>query len=309
VTDEAVFVTGGQRFLLDGSLRQDLSRLDGDAAAFRGRGVVTLPFLVDSADQQLFRVRGRLQLDQVSASLPGSDLAIEEASGAASLEEAITFDPQSGLALVPSTDQRVFARARYQDLQPFLASDALITAKRVRFGDVELAPVVTSLEVQRNRFSLNKLKAQRGAALLSGQVFLDYQPGNRAVTFRGAVTGLTREGATVPLDANAAVSFSLDRLEVDGRVQVVRTSREHVLDLLDVLDPHKEVASLNRLRMALGWGYPRQLRLDFHDGLLAMDVELGGLGALFDLGTLRGIALGPFITRYLAPHLAFVDTP
>jgi translocation and assembly module TamB len=92
-------------------------------------------------------------------------------------------------------------------------------------------------------------------------------------------------------------------------VQVVRTSREHVLDLLDVLDPHKEVASLNRLRTALGWGYPRQLRLDFHDGLLAMDVELGGLGALFDLGTLRGIALGPFITRYLAPHLAFVDTP
>ncbi len=309
VTDEAVFVTGGQRFLLDGSLRQDLSRLDADAAAFRGRGVVTLPFLVDSADQQLFRVRGRLQLDQVSASLPGSDLEIEDASGAASLEEAITFDPQNGLALVPSTDQRVFARARYQDLQPFLASDALITAKRVRFGDVELAPVVTSLEVQRNRFSLNKLKAQRGAALLSGQVFLDYQPGNRAVTFRGAVTGLTREGATVPLDANAAVSFSLERLEVDGRVQVVRTSREHVLDLLDVLDPHKEVASLNRLRTALGWGYPRQLRLDFHDGLLAMDVELGGLGALFDLGTLRGIALGPFITRYLAPHLAFVDTP
>jgi hypothetical protein len=309
VTDEAVFVTGGQRFLLDGSLRQDLSRLDGDPAVFRGRGVVTLPFLADSADQQLFRVRGRLELDGVSASLPGSDLAIEDASGAASLEEAITFDPQNGIALVPSTDQRVFARARYQDLQPFLASDAVITAKRVRFGDVELAPVVTSLEVQRNRFSLNKLKAQRGAALLSGQVFLDYQPGNRAVTFRGAVTGLTREGATVPLDANAALSFSLERLEVDGRVQVVRTSREHVLDLLDVLDPHKEVASLNRLRTALGWGYPRQLRLDFHDGLLAMDVELGGLGALFDLGTLRGIALGPFVTRYLAPHLASRETP
>jgi translocation and assembly module TamB len=205
---------------------------------------------------------------------------------------------------VPSSDQRVFARARYQDLQPFLASDALITIQRVRYGDVDLAPVVTSLEVQRNRFSLNKVKAQRGPALLSGQVFVDYQRGNRAVTFRGGITGLERAGAKVPLDANAALSFSLDRLEVDGRVQVVRTSREHVIDLLDVLDPYREVGSLNRLRTALDWGYPRQLRLDFHDGLLAMDVELGGLGALFDLGTLRGIALGPFITRYLAPRLA-----
>jgi hypothetical protein len=304
VTDEAVFVTGGQRFVVDGALTQQLERLDGDPAQFRGSGTVTLPFIIDSADQQLFRVRGRLELADVTAVLPAERLEVHGASGVATLEEAVIFDPIDGLELVPSSDQRVFARARYQDLQPFLASDALITIQRVRYGDVELAPVVTSLEVQRNRFSLNKVKAQRGPALLSGQVFVDYQRGNRAVTFRGGITGLERAGAKVPLDANAALSFSLDRLELDGRVQVVRTSREHVIDLLDVLDPYREVGSLNRLRTALDWGYPRQLRLDFHDGLLAMDVELGGLGALFDLGTLRGIALGPFITRYLAPRLA-----
>nr|MCU0700883.1 hypothetical protein [Myxococcaceae bacterium] len=268
-----------------------------------GSGTVTLPFIVDSADQQLFRVRGRLELDRATAVLPTQGLEVHEASGVATLEEALIFDPIDGLELVPSSDQRVFARARYQDLQPFLASDAVITATRVRLGDVELAPVVTSLEVQRNRFSLNKLKAQRGPALLSGQLFVDYQAGNRALTFRGGITGLERAGTRTPLDANAALSMSLDRLEVDGRVQVVRTSREHVIDLLDVLDPYREVASLNRLRSALDWGYPKQLRLDFHDGLLAMDVELGGLGSLFDLGTLRGIALGPFITRYLAPYL------
>ncbi|MDX2009615.1 MAG: hypothetical protein SFW67_05475 [Myxococcaceae bacterium] len=303
VTNEAVFVTGGQRFVVDGALTQRLDRLDGDPMLFRGGGTVTAPFIIDSADRQLFRVRGRLELDRATAIFPAQRLEVHDASGVATLEEALALDPIDGLELVPSSDQRVFARARYQDLQPFLSSDAVITARRVRVLDFELSPVVTSLEVEHNRFSLNKLKAQRGRALLSGQVFLDYQRGNRALTFRGGITGLERAGAAVPLDANAALSLSLERLEIDGRVQVVRASREHVIDLVDVLDPYREIGPLNRLRSALRWGYPRQVRLDFHDGLLAMDVELGGLGGLFDLGALRGLALGPFITRYLAPFL------
>lgn len=300
---DALLAVGGQRFLLEGRLEQDLARLDGDPGAFRGRGRLAMPFVVDSADHTLFRVRGRLELDDVWASLPGRRTEIEAATGAMTLEEAITFDPEDGLVLVASTDQRVFARARYQDLQPFLASDALVTITRLRVGDVELAPVIASLEVQRNRFTLNKLKARRGPALLSGQLFVDYRPGAETMTFRGAVTGLERQGAAVPLDANAALSFSLSRLEFDGRVQVVRTSKEHVYDLLDVLDPHHELASLNRVRRALDWGYPKRLRLQFHDGLLSMDIELGGLGGLFDLGTVKGISMGPFITRYLVPNL------
>ncbi|MCU0701824.1 MAG: hypothetical protein MUC96_35410, partial [Myxococcaceae bacterium] len=67
VTNEAVFITGGQRFVIDGALTQRLERLDGDPTQFRGSGTVTLPFIVDSADQQLFRVRGRLELDRATA--------------------------------------------------------------------------------------------------------------------------------------------------------------------------------------------------------------------------------------------------
>jgi translocation and assembly module TamB len=305
----ALWNAGGQRFLLEGRFEQDLARLDGSPKTFEGRGKLAVPLTVDSADHRLFRVRGRLELDDVHARLPAERLVVEGATGVVPLEEAITFDPAVGLTLVPSSERHVFARARYQDVQPFLAGDSLLTVRRLQLGDISLGPVVASLEVQRNRFSLNKLKAEYGPARLSGQLFVDYLPGGETVTFRGAITGLPREGASTPLDANAAVVFSLSRLEFDGRVQVVRTSREHLLDLLDVLDPHREVSSLNRLRSAMRFGYPRTVQLSFGAGLLSMDVDLGGLAGLFDLGTVRGVSLGPFFTRYLAPRVARRPTP
>jgi hypothetical protein len=302
-TAPALWDPGGQRFRMEGRLEQDLARLDGAPGALVARGRLTLPFVVDSADLSLFRLRGRLELDDVAVALPAQALAVEGVSGVVPLQEALTFDPAQGVTLVPSADRAVFARARYQDLQPFLASDALLTARRLRLKDFELGPLVASVEVERNRFALNKLKAERGAARISGQAFVEYLPGAESITFRGAITGLTHAGAEVPLDANAAVVFSPSRLELDGRVQVVRTSREHLLDLLDVVDPYREQASLNRLRDVMRWGYPRSAQLSFGDGLMAMDVEFGGLAGLFELGTVRGVSLGPFFNRYLAPYL------
>ncbi len=300
--DGGLWSAGGQRFLLEGRLAQDLARLDGAPKRFVGRGRLAMPLTVDSADHTLFRVRGRLELTDVHLRLPADGLVVEGASGTVPLEEAITFDPQVGLTLVPSSERHVFARARYQDVQPFLSGDSLVTVKRIQLGDFAFGPVVASLEVERNRFSLNKLKAERGPARLSGQLFVDYLPGAETVTFRGAITGLPRQGADTPLDANAALVFSPSRLELDGRVQVVRTSREHLLDLLNVLDPHREVASLNRLRSAMRFGYPKSAQLSFGAGLLSMDVAFGGLAGLFDLGTVRGVSLGPFFSRYLAPR-------
>lgn len=293
----------GQRFRLDGTLTQDLARLDGAPRAFTGAGTVKVGLRVQSADLSLFRVRGKLELTDAGVALPAQQLVVDGATGEVPFEEAFTLDAAKGAQLVLATERAAFARARGQEAQPLRRGDGSLSVRRLRWKDVELAPVVASLELEQNRFSLSRFKAERGSARVSGQLFIDYRPGEEVVTFRGTLTGLQRKGAGTPLDANAAFTFVPRRLELDGRVQVVRTSKEHLLDLLDVLDPHKEVGSLNQVRSAMAFGYPKEAQLDFGDGLLSMDIAFGGLAGLFELGTVRGVSLGPFLNRYLAPSL------
>lgn len=293
----------GQRFRLNGRLTQDLSKLDGAPSAFMGQGVVSVGLRMQSADLATFRVRGKVELADAGVSLPSQRFVAEGVTGSIPFEEAFSFDATHGVRLVIAPDPSAFARARAAELQPFMSQDGSLSLRRVQWKDLELAPVVASLAIEPNRFALYKLKAERGRARIAGQLFVDFRPGEEVVSFRGTLTGLERKGAATPLDANAAFTFVPRRLEIDGRVQVVRTSREHLLDLLDVIDPHHEVGSLNSVRSAMAFGYPRQAQLDFSDGLLSMDIALGGLAGLFELGTVRGVSLGPFFNRYVAPAL------
>lgn len=291
------------RLQLQGKLTQDLSKLGGAPLTFQGQGTVAVGLSVQSADLSLFRVRGKVDLTDVGVTLPARHFIVEGATGSVPFEEAFTLDPTRGVQLVIATPRSAFNRARSKERQPMPGAAGALSLRRLRWKDLELSPVVASLELEPNRFSLHKLKAERGNARIAGQLFVDFRPGEEVVTFRGTLTGLERKGAATPLDANAAFTFLPRRLELDGRVQVVRTSKEHLLDLLDVIDPHHEVGSLNQVRSAMALGYPRAVQLDFSDGLLSMNVAFGGLAGLFDLGTVRGVSLGPFLNRYLAPAL------
>lgn len=293
----------GQRFRLQGKLTQDLSKLDGAPSAFLGQGVVSVGLRVQSADLATFRLRGKVELNDAGVQLPSSHVVVEGATGTVPFEEAFSIDATHGVRLVVAGESSPFARARAAESQPFLSQDGTLSVRRVRWKGTELAPVVASLALEPNRFSLSRLKAEHGNARISGQLFVDFRPGEEVVTFRGTLTGLERKGAAVPLDANAAFTFVPRRLELDGRVQVVRTSKEHLLDLLDVVDPHREVGSLNTVRSAMAFGFPREAQLSFADGLLSMDIAFGGLASLVDVGTVRGVSLGPFFNRYVAPAL------
>ncbi len=293
----------GQRLRLQGKLTQDLAKLDGSPRTFMGKGVVAVGLRMQSADLSTFRVRGKVELTDAGVSLPAQHFVAEGATGVIPFEEAFSLDATHGVRLVVAADPSAFARARAAELQPFLTQDGTLSLRSVRWRDFELSPIVASLALEPNRFALYKLKAERGRARISGQVFVDFRPGEEVVSFRGTLTGLERKGAATPLDANAAFTFIPRRLELDGRVQVVRTSKEHLLDLLDVIDPHHEVGSLNTVRTAMAFGYPREAQLDFSDGLLSMDIALGGLAGLFEIGTVRGVSLGPFFNRYVAPSL------
>jgi hypothetical protein len=288
---------------LQGKLSQVLDRLDGDPKTLVARGRVEAPFTVDSADGSLFRVQAILELRDVNVELPELDVIIEGLNARVPMEEAIEWT-EAGMVVVPTTERNVFARVRFQDVQPFLSGDSHIEARRFHWNEVEVGPVMGSMRVEGNVFSVDKMKVHKDDALISGQLVIDYQPGAERITFRGNVTGLKPRGSDDPLDANAAIVFDPNRLEMDGRIQIVRVSRKHLLALIDLVDPFREDPSMNSLRGGLKYGYPKQVRISMAQGLMSMKVDLGGLiGGLIKLGEIQGVSLGPFLNQHVAPYL------
>jgi hypothetical protein len=297
-------VRGAQHLSLRGKVTQDLSKLDLSPATFRGRGTVTGPFSIDSADGSLFRIRASLETARVDVDLPELGLHVEGLRGNVPLEEAIEWDPEVGVIVVPSTGRNAFARVRLQDVQHTLTSDAFMEIAALRYGDVELGPMRGSMRVDRNVFYVDGIRVEKGPALITGQLVVDYLPGAELISFRGNVTGLQPAGGRETLDANAAIVFDPNRLDLDGRIQIVRIGRKHLRQLIELVDPYGEDGSLNTLRRALKLGYPKRVGIQLSEGLMSMDVQLGGvLGSLIRISEIQGIALGPFMTQHVAPHV------
>jgi translocation and assembly module TamB len=204
---------------------------------------------------------------------------------------------------VPYSDRNIFARVRFHDIQPFLSRGNLLQLQRVVWKDIKAGPIAGNIELHRNVFAINKLKMHLGDGSVTGQLVFDYRPGAERVKFRGNVTGVRLGQSRERVDANAAVTFCPSRLELDGRMQVLRLSERQMLEMLHVLDPFGEDASFNRVRRAMAFGHPQSVRIALSEGLLSMKVELGGLGALMSLDEVRGVPLGPFMSRHVAPRL------
>ncbi|MBX3246663.1 MAG: hypothetical protein KF901_05715 [Myxococcales bacterium] len=295
---------GGEHLVLRGQLTQDLSRLDAAPDALRARGRVSVPFTLESGDGSLFRAHATMRLEDVNVELPELGVVLEGVRANVPVEEAFEWTSDGSVHLVANTERNPFARVRYQDLQPFLSSENFLEVARVRVGEIELGPIVGSLVVDRNVFAVHGIRIERGEAIISGQLLVDYLPGAERVQFRGNVTGLRTRNSNSPLDANAAVVFTPSRLELDGRIQIVRVTTSHLRGLLDLVDPFREDPSLNSLRSALRFGHPRRVTINLSQGLMSLDVKMGGvLGSLINISEIRGIALGPFMNRHVAPLL------
>lgn len=290
------------RVTMRGRLQQDLARLDGAPSALAASGRIDLPFTIESGDGSLFRMHAQAELEDVDLSLPGLDIALRGARARVPIEEAFLLS-RDGFRVVVNTERSPFARVRHLDA--ITADDeAFVELDAIRVGEVEVGPLTGSLRLDRNVFALDDVRLRHREALITGQVLLDYVPGRESVTFRGNITGLRTRTSRSPLDANAAVVFTPSRLELDGRIQIVRVATAHLRGLLDLLDPYREDPSLNSLRGVLRFAHPNQVTLDLAQGLMSLEVELGGIiGRFLDVSAIRGIPLGPLMNRHVAPLL------
>jgi hypothetical protein len=110
-------------------------------------------------------------------------------------------------------------------------------------------------------------------------------------------------------DGNAALTLALGTRSINGRVEIVRIGKQHLLALLDELDPHHTNPATNRIRTALSFGYPDHVRLVFDRGFASLHVGLSGLASIVSLSDVTGIPTGQLAERYLGPALSPEATP
>lgn len=302
-------IVGREALSIEGRLEQELAPLQAAGLASRASGSLHVPFRVESGGLLGYRLVAALQANQVSLANPDQSLVIEDLNGVIPLVEDIALLP-SGPVLSAGPRASPLSETRFFDVHPFLTGDDYLTARSVRFRGETLGPLAANVRLDRTDFFIDQLQTGYRRGQIAGQVRISYREGDPIVRLRLNATGLRAGKSAEVLDANAALSFVPAALTLDGKVQIVRASRAHLYEILDVLDPFHEMMNANRVRRALALGYPKFVRFQLHDGSVDAKVELGGLAQLVRVDEIRAVPLGPILQKYVAPSFAgLLGTP
>jgi hypothetical protein len=284
------------------AVEQRLDRLTDPSGRFRGAGTVNLQAELASGDLRRFHVASQLRFANASVVLPARHVQIDELDGTVPVVEDIVWR-RGAFAVLPAHESNAYPQLRFSDQHPFLSSSGALRARRLRFGELTIDELAGNLRIARNLLAIDQLDAQLRGGRLAGQCLVDWRGRDSTVQLRMRATGIeaTHGGARERFDGNAALTFSAAERNLDGRIEILRIGRHHLYDLLDEYDPHHKDVATNRVRSALGLGYPDRVHLSFDRGFVSMAVSFGGLGRLVRVDEVRGIATGPLVQRYLDP--------
>lgn len=302
-------ITGRQAVALEGRFEQRLAPLEALGFAARSRGSISLPFRVESGGLLAYRLLATLEARDVSFANPERTLVVERLNGVIPIVEEVVL-LSTGPELSPGPATSPLADPRFFDVHPFLTASNYVTADSITIGGLQpLGPLAANVRLDRSDFLIDQLQVGFRGGQITGRVHMAYRQGDPIMRMRLNATGLRSSEKGEVLDANMALTFVPAALTLDGKVQLVRASRSHVMDLLDVLDPYRELATANRVRRALAFGYPKFVRFSLHDGAVDSKVELGGIAKLVRIDEIRAVPLGPILQRYVAPTLEGMFTP
>jgi hypothetical protein len=234
--------------------------------------------------------------------LPGSKIAVRDMNGELPILEEVVMGP-NGAEMVGRGELGVYPQLRFSDHQPFLGTADYLSIAEISVGDKRMGPLAGNVRLDHDVLALDQLELAALGGKITGQCQIEARGPDTRVTFRGKVTGIKPSSGDDRLDANAALTLLPYRMGLEGRVEIVTIGRRHLLDLLDVWDPYHADVSANRVRLGLKLGYPKQVRLKFLHGFASLAVELGGLAGVVRIDEIRGIPIGPALSRYLAPVL------
>jgi len=252
---------------------------------------------VESSDLTVFHASGALTLDRVALRMPRRGLVAEEVDSEIPLLWAFESTPR-GIELIPARRPNPYSTLRFADQHPLFSRRSYLSIRRLVTPDFTLESFAGNVKVDHNLIAIDQMEMSVRGGYLAGQCLLDTDPkALRAKAVLRATGILSSSGE--PFDGNAALSVSLRDRSVDGRAEILRIGRRHLLDLLDLLDPYHATPAFNRVRRVLALGYPDRVKITFDRGFANAHITFGGLASLVKLDDLRGIPMEPLIDKYL----------
>ncbi|WP_095989758.1 hypothetical protein [Cystobacter fuscus] len=283
-----------RRLAVQGELEQDLSKL-AQPGLIESSGQVTVNFQLASPNLVVFRTLSELLLQNVSLRLPGSGIAIERLDGNVPLTENVEFT-EGRVRLLNDIDVNPYSMLRFADQHPLLSRNGFMSVGSITTPLISIAPLAGNLSINQNMVSLSQLEMGVRGGRITGQCMLDWQGKNSTLEAHVRATGV-KSSRGEPFDGNAAVVISGKDRSVNGRAEILRIGNRHLLDLLDLEDPHHTDPATNRVRYALGLGYPEHVRVNFNRGFGRLSITMGGLARLLSIDEIRGIPMGPIVDR------------
>ncbi|MDC0707144.1 hypothetical protein POL68_01550 [Stigmatella sp. ncwal1] len=285
-----------RRLAVQGALEQDLSRL-AQPGLLESSGKATVEFRVASPDLVVFRTLSNLLLQNVNVRLPESGIAIEALDGNVPVNGNVELTG-SGVRLLSDIDTNPYSMLRFADQHPLLTRRSFMSASSITTPFVSIAPLAGNLSINQNVVSMSQLEMGVRGGRITGQCVLDWKGKHSLLEAHVRATGV-RSSRGEPFDGNAAVVISGKDRSINGRAEILRIGNRHLLDLLDLEDPHHADPATNRVRYALGLGYPKHVRVSFNHGFGRLAITMGGPASLISIDEIRGIPMGPIIDRVI----------
>ncbi|MGB8328714.1 MAG: hypothetical protein WCE62_01205, partial [Polyangiales bacterium] len=303
---EVASMYGREAAKVSGTFEQDFSFWQSTERT-KSAGSLTVPFTIESGDLNTYRVLATAQFRDLMLELPQYGFLIEDLDALIPIDQEFATEPD--FFVVPSKAGNAMGQKRFFDLNPFTERDSFFTVDRVQIGPEVVGPVAANLRVIGPVIAMDQIHAAYRDGFITGQFLADLNREDPEVAFRGHITGIKVEEGKGVLDANLAMTFVPTTLIVEGKVQVVRISKDHLYAIIDALDPYHEDEDLNRVRLGLKLGYPKYVRVNFDEGLMDTKIDLGGLAGAIRIDEIKGIPVTPFLEQYVQPYIERIFTP
>jgi hypothetical protein len=231
----------------------------------------------------------------VNLRLLESGVEIEALDGNVPLTENMELT-EGRVRLLDDLEVNPYSMLRFADQHPMLSRNGFMSVARITTPYISIAPLAGNLSIDQNVVSMRQLEMGVRDGRITGQCVLDWQGRDSTLEARVRATGV-KSSRGEPFDGNAAVLISGKDRSVNGRAEILRIGNRHLLDLLELEDPHHTDPATNRIRYRLGWGYPEHVRMNFNHGFGSLRITMGGLARLFSIDEIRGIPMGPIVDR------------
>lgn len=276
-----------------------------------GAGSVQIPLRLTLIDGKQIAIEGDMQFNQLNIVM--DDFSINNLNGSFSLEEEILVENER-VKFRYLLNPNPFQRVDFTRVQPYLNTSS-ISIDKIIIGDKQLGPVLASVMLKQNMFSLQQFDVDLFSGHSAGQFYLDVRPGGWKTGLLSRITNLDvrqmlskeskmRNSSLSPINSRTAFEFDIHKRLMEGEIVVSQISRDQLLQLLDVIDPSHEDEQMAQLRKGLRFSHPESVQVDMARGLMNLKVEVAGLPKAIKV---TGLPLTPMIQQFASEALESID--